>query len=256
MKALIVDDEYPARTELRHLLSQCDCMKVIGEATNTDDAWQLINAVDYDVIFLDIKLPGTSGIELASRLKSMTKAPRLVFVTAFEDHAVKAFALGAFDYLLKPVSDERLRETIARLRKTLCEEAPPPKWLTGERNGIAVPVAVKDIVYAFAANNSTFVRTYADQVRIRCTMEQLCERLPNDVFFRSHRAYLVNVNKIKEIWPDVNGAYTLVMNDADHSTVTVSRGRVEDLKRRLGLQGRLRLRGGACARKKRPREGV
>ncbi|MGC7845833.1 LytR/AlgR family response regulator transcription factor [Desulforudis sp. 1088] len=250
IRALIVDDEYPARMELRYLLSKYESIEVIGEATNSIDAWQLISAVEYDVVFLDIELPGISGMELAARLKQLPNAPRVVFVTAFQEHACEAFGLRAIDYLLKPISEGRLRDTIARIQDVLENESCALKWLTGERNGVAVPVAVEDIIYAYAANNRTFLRTRTDRVRVRYTLEQLEQRLPSDLFFRSHRAYLINIDQIKEIRPDVNGAYSLVMNDVINSVVSVSRGRVQSLKKRLGLRGRLRTKGSAYSRKK------
>lgn len=256
IKALIVDDEHPARMELRYLLSKHECIEVIGEATNSIDAWKLINAVDYDVLFLDIELPGMSGMELAARLRQLPNAPRVVFVTAFQEHAYKAFGLKTVDYLLKPISDSRLRDTVARIQEVFENESCTLKWLIGGRNGVAVPVAVEDIVYAYAAKNRTFLCTRTDRVCVRYTLEQLGQRLPSDRFFRSHRAYLISIDQIKEIRPDVNGAYSLVMNDVANSVVSVSRGRVQSLKERLGLMGgRLRTSGGAYPRKKQGEEG-
>jgi len=118
LKALIVDDEYPARMELRYQLSQFPDVEIIGEATNAREAMLLINALDYDVIFLDVQMPGMTGVELARSLKGREVVPKVVFVTAYENYAVSAFEIPATDYLLKPLEPERLAETVQRLRSS------------------------------------------------------------------------------------------------------------------------------------------
>src|SRR5512139_2070929 len=112
LKALVVDDEAPARSELRFLLGEAGGVEVVGEASNAIEALQLIKAIPYDVIFLDIDMPGLSGMQLAEVLSGLAKPPALVFVTAHSEHAVKAFEVAAIDYLVKPVEVERLKLAI------------------------------------------------------------------------------------------------------------------------------------------------
>ncbi|HEY8487566.1 MAG TPA: LytTR family DNA-binding domain-containing protein [Thermaerobacter sp.] len=125
IRALIVDDEYPARAELRYRLSREPGVEITGEAATAREALRLIEALDYDVVFLDIAMPGLSGLELAERLKNQPGAPSVVFTTAYDEYAVKAFEARALDYLLKPYSDDRLREALNRVRERLAAAASP-----------------------------------------------------------------------------------------------------------------------------------
>lgn len=114
-RALIVDDEAPAREELRFLLNELgDLVQVVGEATTGDEALVLLNSLDYDVVFLDIRMPGLSGLEVAARLREKQRRPQIIFTTAFPDYAVDAFDLSAADYLVKPFDEQRLRRAISR----------------------------------------------------------------------------------------------------------------------------------------------
>src|SRR5664279_4204825 len=115
LKALVVDDEAPARSELRYLLGECGGVEVVGEASNAVEALQLIKAIPYDVIFLDINMPGLSGVQLAEVLAGLSRPPSIIFVTAHGEHAVKAFEVNATDYLVKPVELHRLKSAIGRL---------------------------------------------------------------------------------------------------------------------------------------------
>ena len=123
LKALVVDDEAPARSELRYLLGEAGGVEVVGEAGNAVEALQLIKAIPYDVIFLDIQMPGLTGVQLAEVLSGLSRPPAIIFVTAHSEHAVKAFEVDATDYLVKPVEIDRLRQAIARLEPA-AEQAP------------------------------------------------------------------------------------------------------------------------------------
>lgn len=247
LRALIVDDEYPARMELRYRLGQHPDVEIIGEATNAREALRLIEALDYDVIFLDVEMPGLSGIELARQLKGRETMPKIVFVTAYEGYAVPAFEMRAVDYLLKPIEDGRLAETVQRLREgsnsgaaaggasgqaetAQTRSGPGLSWVLTEKDGKNIPVALADIVYIFAEGDSVWVQTHGDRLLTRLTLQELTDRLPTEMFFRSHRSYLVNLNQVKEITPYFNGAYLLKLKDKGQSEVTVSRGNVKKLK--------------------------
>jgi DNA-binding LytR/AlgR family response regulator len=133
-----------------------------------------------------------------------------------------------------------MKETISRIKEKLQFQNSELQRLAAEKNERTLVVAARDVVYAFAEKGSVFIRTYNDELETRFTLEQLNARLPRRLFFRSHRSYLVNVDYIREIKPYVNGAYILRMNDRDGSEVPVSRGRVKELKERLGLASRIR----------------
>ncbi|MFZ3373575.1 MAG: response regulator, partial [Desulfitobacteriaceae bacterium] len=117
LRALLVDDESPARKELRYLLQPFDDVQVVGEAANALEAMELINNLDYSVIFLDIDMPGINGIDLATQLREKTNPPAIIFTTAHEEYAFAAFAVNALDYLLKPIHTKRLEEAIIKVRQ-------------------------------------------------------------------------------------------------------------------------------------------
>ncbi|MEW6541554.1 MAG: LytTR family DNA-binding domain-containing protein [Bacillota bacterium] len=243
LRALIVDDEYPARDELRHLLGRCGSVQVVGEAADAQEALKLIKAVAYDVVFLDICMPGISGIELARELCAQKNGPVIVFVTAHEEYALDAFGVGAVDYLVKPMTEKRLLEVITRLKERLAPEKEKPLATVAIiRRGNIIPVPTQEITHIYAESDRVIVCTYGERASAPqiYTLEQLAGRLPQDMFFRSHRSYVVNLKFVKEIKPDLNGTYVLYINDRQNSAVPVSRSRVAALKERLGLPKRLR----------------
>ncbi|WP_237090153.1 LytR/AlgR family response regulator transcription factor [Nesterenkonia sp. PF2B19] len=135
-RALIVDDEAPAREELRYLLEEVGRVQVVGEATNGEEALVLLNSLDYDLVFLDIRMPGLSGLEIAEQLREMPHRPQVIFTTAYPDHAVEAFDLAAADYLVKPFDAERLQRAVERALSSGGERAEP-----GARHDDGVPAA-------------------------------------------------------------------------------------------------------------------
>ncbi|MBX6377539.1 MAG: response regulator transcription factor [Clostridia bacterium] len=247
MKALIVDDEYPARAELRYRLSQFPDVEVVGEAASAREAMQLIEALDYDVLFLDVQMPGLSGVELARRLKERGSGPRIVFVTAYDDYALDAFEARAVDYLLKPFDDARLAETISRLREgtegrqdqeAQAESVSQPavlEWIPADREGRTVPVATDDVVFIEADGDNVVIHTATEAFRARFTLQGLHERLPAQRFFRCHRSYIANIYQVREIVPYFNGTYLLVMKDRGHTRIPVSRANARRLKAVFGL---------------------
>lgn len=245
LKALIVDDEYPARMELRYQLESFPDVEIIGEATNAREALRLINALDYDVIFLDVQMPGMTGVELVRQLKGREPMPKVVFVTAYENYAVQGFELRAVDYLLKPFESQRLAETIARLRAAAGPAATPERadggtesarrqpalsFLMAEKDDKQIPIPLSDLVYIFSEGYNVFAQTQGERLLVRYTLQELTERLPAEQFFRSHRSYLVNIFQVKAISPYFNGAYLMKMKDKEQSEVIVSRSNVKRMK--------------------------
>ncbi len=247
IRALIVDDEYPARAELRFRLSRYPDVEVVGEAATAREALQLVAALEYDVLFLDVHMPGLNGLELARQLREGQRpAPSVVFVTAYDEYAVEAFGTRAVDYLLKPVDDERLAETIDRLREEHRGprgEEPPAEgpsclvWIPTEKEGKTIPVALEEVIFISAEGENVFVHTGAEALRTRFTLHQLNERLPQDRFFRCHRSYIVNIYQVREIIPYFSGTYLLSMKDRNRTRIPVSRGNAKRLKQLFGLAG-------------------
>jgi DNA-binding LytR/AlgR family response regulator len=246
-RCLIVDDEAPARAELRYLLASFPGIQVVGEATNADEAALLLDSVDYDVVLLDIRMPGGSGLDLAARLREREHPPAVVFTTAYPDHAVDAFDLAAADYLVKPFDEERLgralRRALGHSRADDDEAAGPPSpeppsavrdRVPIQHAGRTVLVEPDDIYYATASRGYSYVKLAQDTVLTTYTLADLERRLRGR-FFRCHRSYLVNLRRVRELVSDHQGGLLLVMDDGDRSRVEVSRRQAAALRRALGV---------------------
>ncbi|MCL4078345.1 LytTR family DNA-binding domain-containing protein [Coriobacteriia bacterium Es71-Z0120] len=234
IKALVVDDEAPARSELRYLLEEAGGVEVIGEASNAQEAFQLIRAIPYDVVFLDIDMPGMSGMQLAEALGQAEHPPAVIFVTAHSEHAVKAFEVAATDYLVKPVELKRLQAAIARLRPT--EEAPVRvERVPVEKAGRKLLIQVQDIYYVMAKDDYSYIFTASERFLSTMSLAQLESRLESQGFFRVHRRFLVNLAQVGEVVPMYGGTMLLTLKDTAATQVPASRRRVPALKKALGL---------------------
>jgi two-component system response regulator LytT len=234
LKALVVDDEAPARSELRYLLDEAGGVEVVGEASNASEAFQLIRAIPYDVVFLDIDMPGLSGVQLAEALAELERQPSVVFVTAHSEHAVKAFEVAATDYLVKPVELGRLRLAIERLAPAHHEGARIER-IPVEKAGRKLLLQVEDIFYVMAKDDYSYLHTDAERYLSTISLVQLEQRLEPSGFFRVHRRYLVNLAQVREVVPMYGGTLLLTLKDRESTQVPVSRRRVPSLKKALGL---------------------
>ncbi|NLC76423.1 MAG: response regulator transcription factor [Clostridia bacterium] len=249
LKALIVDDEYPARKELRYLLEQHQDIQVVGEATNAYEALELVAALDYAVLFLDIDMPGFTGLELAKHIRDTGKSPCVVFITAHEEFALDAFSVDAVDYLLKPIDSKRLAKTIQKIREIISLKATAPKPQEAERKtgpgnlglipveyqGKTILLDEENIIYVHASNDYTFIKTAKDKYLTRFTLKELEQRLDPKRFYRCHRSYLVNIKRTKEVIPLYNGTLILIVDDAEKSEVPVSRAQAKRIRQLLGI---------------------
>jgi two-component system LytT family response regulator/two-component system response regulator LytT len=253
MKAVVVDDEQLAREELCYMLEKMDDIEVIGQAGNGLEAVGIVEQLAPDVLFLDVQMPGLNGFEVAHRLIQNGSSPNIVFVTAFDRHAIEAFEVNAVDYLLKPVEAARLQQAIERARKRVTPEAPLNDQverivqLMSERQSKRERVAVKvgerfllvqaeEIIYASLTNESINIVTnqLAGTSNFR-TLDELQARLDPSVFWRVHRSHLVNINKVKEIVPWFSRNYILRMKDAKATEIPVSRAQTKRLRDYLRL---------------------
>lgn len=247
LKVLIVDDEYPARKELRYLLSKFENVEVVGEAASSKEALELIKALSYTIVFLDIEMPGANGLELSRRIKEFEKPPLIVFTTAHEEFALDAFQVEAADYLLKPISEQRLNQALDKisqllqLKKTKQESVKkaPKKDSLGvipiETSEKTILLEQDKIYYATASNDYTYIKTFKEKYLTRFTLKELEKRLNQEIFFRCHRSYILNVQKAKEIVPLYNGTLIIVVDDHEGSEVPVSRSQVKSLREKLGI---------------------
>jgi DNA-binding LytR/AlgR family response regulator len=260
-RALIVDDA--ARAELRYLLEELGQVQVVGEAANGEEALLLLRSFPYDLVLLDIRMPGGSGLEVAAALRDLPHPPKVIFTTAYPDHAVEAFDLAAADYLVKPFDAERLGRALERALEHAGSDdaqagtagsgaggAPngsaagrrgdepgqpePLARVPVQRDGRTVLVDQSAIVYASAARGYSYLKLADERLLVTFSLNELERRLRGH-FFRSHRSYLVNLDHVRELVPDFKGALVLVMNDRQRSRVEVSRRQARELRRRLGV---------------------
>jgi len=239
MKALIIDDERLARTELKRLLSPFKEIKVVGEAINADDALEKIQELKPDMLFLDIQMPGKSGFDMLEELDSV---PTVIFTTAYDEYALKAFEYNALDYLLKPIEPKRLEETINKLIEKKRKKAVSDldKEILAESDQVFVKDGEKcwfvklETVRLFESEGN-YVRIYFGDSKplILRTLNYLDERLDGKTFFRANRKHIVNLKWIASIEPWLNGGLLVKLKDGQK--VEVSRRQAIKFKDMLSL---------------------
>jgi len=215
LKALVVDDEAPALDELRYLLEQDPR---IGEVLTSDaatDGLRILQATDVDVVFLDIQMPGLTGLELAQVLGQFRTPPPIVFVTAHEGHAVEAFDVHAVDYVLKPVRAERLAEAVRRVVGVVEGVAPPTgrdAQVAVERGGVTRFLHRSDITHVEAQGDYARLHTTADSHLLRVPLTTLEEEWADAGFVRIHRSLLVALGHVREVRME-GGRCTVVVGE-------------------------------------------
>lgn len=243
IRALIVDDETPARDKLRRWLAEHADLNVVGEASDGLGAAEAINEMQPDVVYLDIQMPGLSGLEVAAQLEPQG-APLIVFVTAFDEHAVRAFDLNAVDYLLKPYDKERLLRTLARVRERLGGPArsvavQTARGQTGSSQRLLVPLGEKlqliesvTIHWLQADDNYVHVHTAGQRYMVRRTLHDLLMQLGEERFARIHKSMAVNIGEIQSLTPLFKGDYELHLRSG--GTLRLSRRYRDPLFARMG----------------------
>jgi two-component system, LytTR family, response regulator LytT len=263
LRAVVVDDEQLARDELGFLLGQVGGVEVIAQAGNGLEALSTIDRLQPDLVFLDVQMPGLSGFEVARRMLDDQSSSHIIFVTAFDQHAIEAFEVNAVDYLLKPVDPLRLEVAVDRARRRITtdrslgqgvaasgsinEHIEKIVQLVAERQSRRERLAIKvgdrfllvqaeEIIYASLADEGITVVTnqHAGMSNYR-TLDELQARLDPSVFWRVHRSHLVNINKIKEIVPWFSRNYILKMKDPKATEIPVSRMQTRRLREYLKL---------------------
>jgi len=232
MKALVVDDEAPARSELRHLLGAHADVTVVGEAATAADALALVDGCD--VVFLDVEMPGASGLDAARLVGDRSDGPAVVFVTAHAGYAVDAFAVEAFDYLLKPVDPERLRRVVERLRER--RPAPSePRRIPVVAGGGTQLIDQEQVHYVHAEGDYSRIHTYDRSYLSTASLGELEELLPADRFVRIHRSYLVNLAKVASVRPAGGDRLRLALDDAARTELDVARRQAARVRSALKL---------------------
>jgi len=266
LTALIVDDEPLARQELAYLLEAAEGVDVVAQGSNGIEAVDLIRSHKPDVVFLDVQMPGLDGFAVLKKLlDKKTGLPQVVFATAFDQYAVRAFEVNAVDYLLKPFDRKRVLKTIEKVRARL---ATPPSESSGDasstdarldallklvetRTQPAKPqsgkvvvraqsrlllVDQREICFASIEGGTISVVTGAVEGESNCrTLEELMDQLDPETFWRAHRSYVVNIQHIREVVPWFKSSYQLRMNDPRKTEIPVSRAQTKRLRELFNL---------------------
>jgi two-component system LytT family response regulator/two-component system response regulator LytT len=274
ISSLIIDDEQLAREELKYLLGQVGGVEVLAEGTNGIEAVELIKEHRPDVVFLDVQMPGLDGFAVIKRLMERTGAPpaplpQIIFATAYDQYAVRAFDVNAVDYLLKPFDQLRVEQAVARVRGRLAGSSlgsatgtppesqiesqfgellkllnrpqgasriPQPAKLIVEAQGRLLLVSQTEICYAAIDEGVIRVATQAFEGHSKCrTLEELLEQLDPAIFWRAHRGFVVNINHIREVVPWFKSSYQLRMDDKRQTEIPVSRNQTRRLRELFNL---------------------
>jgi two-component system, LytTR family, response regulator LytT len=273
LKAIIVDDEQLARDELQYLLSSIDDVEVVAQGKNGIEAISMVPRLEPDVLFLDVQMPGLDGFAVLRKLLEKSgpeTLPQIIFATAFDKYAVRAFEVNAVDYLLKPFDRARLEQALDRVRARLQNPAPALQSVPAESNAArtlsreqvdslirlieqqgTAPTAngrasskivvqagtrmflvdQKELCFAAIDEGVISVSTATIEGQSKCrTLEELLEMLDPQMFWRAHRSYVVNINHIKEVVPWFKSSYQLRMNDRKNTEIPVSRAQTRRLR--------------------------
>ncbi|MCY8308675.1 LytR/AlgR family response regulator transcription factor [Bacillus vallismortis] len=241
LTVLIVDDEMLARDELAYLLKRANKEEmIINEAENIESAFDQMMDQKPDLLFLDVDLSGENGFDIAKRLKKMKHPPAVVFATAYDQYALKAFEVDALDYLTKPFDEERILQTLKKYKKVSRDIVETEQNSHAGQHKLALPVGesivivdTKDVIYAGTEDGHVNVKTFENSYTVSDTLVVIEKKLPAADFIRVHRSFVVNTEYIKEIQPWFNSTYNLMMKDG--SKIPVSRTYAKELKKLLHI---------------------
>jgi two-component system LytT family response regulator/two-component system response regulator LytT len=259
MTALIIDDERLAREELRYLLDAAGDVQVLAQGSNGIEAVRLITEHQPDLVFLDVQMPGLDGFAVIKRLlesRELDPMPQIIFATAYDQYAVRAFDVNAIDYLLKPFDRQRVLKAVERARTRvqaqegedslaaggkldallrLLENQPPARpqaaKIVVQAGSRLLLIDQKDICFAAIEEGTITIATPALEGQSKChTLEELLEMLDPALFWRAHRGHVVNINHIREVVPWFKSSYQLRMADRKHTELPVSRAQTRRLR--------------------------
>lgn len=244
-RVIIIDDEAPSRDELKFLLEKQSDIKIIAECDNGIIAFEMIRKLQPDIIFLDIQMPGKSGIKVAEEILSGKNIPAIIFVTAYDKYAIKAFDVNAIDYLLKPVEKNRLDIALNKAFDKLTLKQPSNQYInelsslikqlknkkkskkmmiTAYKDGRYFPITSSEIIYIKVEGKYTIIITKKDSFILNHTLSDIESIFHKSPFFKCHRSYIINTNYIETIDLWFNGTFQIKMKFVDES-IPVSRSK-------------------------------
>ncbi|WZL74318.1 LytTR family DNA-binding domain-containing protein [Clostridiaceae bacterium 35-E11] len=237
MQCIIVEDEYPSREELKYFINKYSAIEILKEFEESLSALKFLENNNIDVIFLDINMPNLDGMSFAKVVNKFERRPIIVFITAYKDYAVEAFEINAFDYILKPYSEERMINTLKKLENSeerYCEKTHKCEKIILWKCDKMMVVDPEDIYYCEARERETLVYTEDEQYVANMNISNFFHKLPQEHFFRSHRSYIININKIQEIIPWFNNTYNIKLENIE-AEVPVSRNNIKEFRRIMGI---------------------
>ncbi|MGB7604271.1 MAG: LytTR family DNA-binding domain-containing protein [Lutisporaceae bacterium] len=232
MNCIIVDDEFPSIEELSYYISNFSSIKILELFDDSLKALDYVQKHPIDVVFLDINMPKLDGLTFSRVINTLAIKPILVFITAYSEHAIEAFEVAAFDYLLKPFSESRITDTLKRLENcttTKCNSK-IPLWKSDKM----FVLNMNDIYYCEAREHEVHVYTKDDKFIVTTSISNFYKKLPQNIFFRCHRSYIVNTDKITEIIPWFNNTYMLKLQGLNQE-IPVSRQNILLFKKLMGI---------------------
>jgi DNA-binding LytR/AlgR family response regulator len=246
IRTLLVDDEELARSTLRRAMAKHPDFEIVGEATNGVEGLDLISILQPELVMLDIEMPGLNGFEVVQQLSA---PPAIVFATAYDEYAVRAFEANAIDYLLKPVQPERLERALTRVTERLTNRKPehaakiaeianlrggPVRRLAARRGKRIVIIAVKDIIRAEIDDKLVFACTATERLLVEKSIGELESMLQPAGFLRISRGELVNLDSVRELMPWFSGTWKVKLTNGEERDV--SRERARQLKEAMGIE--------------------
>lgn len=237
LRCIIVDDEYPSREELKYFIKNYSDMDIIKEFDDSLAALRFLEGNKVDLIFLDINMPSLDGMCLGKIINKFEEKPVIVFITAYKEYAIEAFEIEAADYILKPYSEERIINTIKRIEKNYRENEWPKRKegssnerITLWRNDKMKVINIEDICYCEVKERDTMVYTTSEEYIANMSISSFYDKLPKERFFRSHRGFVINVDKVVEIIPWFNNTYNVKLRGVE-AQIPVSRSNVKAFRR-------------------------
>lgn len=249
LTCIIVDDESSARSELKYVIEKYHFIKIVAEASSAEEALKIYRKTRVDLMFIDIKMPQISGLELAEILMNQETAPKVVITTAFSRHAIHAFKVNALDYILKPIDEEafdtmiqskiiplitqddskekldELSKRLENIENTINENS----ILVIPVGGDFIPINYDDIIYVTIENGNIIIQTICKQYMTYGILSEVEKQLNNRCFFRSHRSFIINLNHIKTIESATDSTFHLRL-DHTNERIPVSRSYIKEFK--------------------------
>lgn len=244
IKSIIIDDEYLSIEELSFLLSKISYIDIIGRADCGLDGLHLITELNPDLIFVDVQMPDITGIQLSKEINKLNINCKIIFTTAYDQYAIEAFNVNAIDYILKPYEEERVIKSVLKVKNNLENDRIHTELdsinsinfnkLPALKDDKLMLIDIKDILLIYAKDRNIYIKTNKEIYTSNHCLQELELKLNKKGFFRTHRSYLINLNKLKEISPWFNGSYIANIEGIDDE-IPISKSNIKSFKQILGI---------------------